>query len=216
LKKEMTKTTDRLKEIAEKIRQDFTARDAARENLLPLCREAIRYCSQSIRALHRRQFDVAQKELKIARDTLHKAGKLTSSYSELSNAGFYRDAQKEFTEASITLALVTGKPLPSPEELSVEPAAYLNGLAEAACELRRFLLDSIRRDDLKKVESIMEIMDDIYNTLIIMDFPDAITGGLRRNTDIVRGVLEKTRGDLTLIMRQKSLEDRLSGFDNNT
>lgn len=212
----MAKATDRLKIISEKIRLDFTARDAAREKLLPLCRDAIRYCSQSIRALHRRQFNMAQKELKIARDILYKAGKVASSYGELSNAGFYRDAQKELTEACITLALVTGKPIPTPEELSVEPAAYLNGLAEAAGELRRFLLDSIRQDDLKKVESIMEIMDDIYNTLIIMDFPDAITGGLRRNTDIVRGVLEKTRGDLTLIMRQKSLEDRLSGFDNNT
>jgi len=149
----MTKVNDRLKIITEKIRQDFSSRDTAREKLLPLCREAIRYCSQSIRAIHRRQFDSAEKELKTASDTLKKAGEFTVSYSELSNAGFYRDAQKEFAEASITLALVTNKAIPSPGELSIEPAAYLNGLAEAACELRRFLLDSIRRDDLKKVES---------------------------------------------------------------
>jgi len=205
----MTKVTDRLKAISDSIRQDFISRDTAREKLLPLCRETIRYCSQSIRALHRRQFDMAEKELDMAIKTLKKAGEFTASYSELNNAGFYRDAQKEFAEASITLALVTNKQIPAPEELSIEPAAYLNGLAEAACELRRFLLDSIRKDDLKKVESVMEIMDDIYNTLVVMDFPDAITGGLRRNTDIVRGVLEKTRGDLTLIMRQKSLEGRL-------
>ncbi len=205
----MTKVTDRLKVISDKIRQDLSLRDTAREKLLPLCRETIRYCSQSIRAIHRRQFDSAEKELKTAKDTLKKAGVFTVSYSEFNNAGFYRDAQKEFAEASITLTLVTGKSLPSPGDLLIEPAAYLNGLAEAACELRRFLLDSIRRNDLEKVESVMETMDDIYNTLIVMDFPDAITCGLRRNTDIVRGVLEKTRGDLTLIMRQKSLEDRL-------
>ncbi len=205
----MTILTDRLKVITEKIRQDFTIRDAAREKLLPLCREAIRCCSQSIRALHRRQFDSAEKELKTASDILNKAFKATGSYNELNNAGYYRDAQKELAEASLTLALVTDKQLPTPEELSIEPSAYLNGLAEAACELRRFLLDSIRRDDLKKVESIMESMDDIYDTLIVMDFPDTITGGLRRNTDIVRGVLEKTRGELTLIMRQKNLEDML-------
>ena len=205
----MTKVTDRLKVISENIRQDFTLKDAAREKLLPLCRQAIRYCSQSIRATHRRQFDLAEKELETAGDTLNKAGRIADNYSELSNVGFYRDAQKEFAEASITLALVTDKQLPSPAELSIVSAAYLNGLAEAACELRRFLLDSIRKDDLTKVESIMETMDDIYNTLIVMDFPDAITVGLCRNTDIVRSVLEKTRGDLTLIMRQKSLEDRL-------
>jgi len=205
----MTKVTDSLKVISQKIRQDFSSRDAAREKLIPLCRETIRYCSQSIRALHRRQFDLARKELDTARGTLEKASEFLGNYSELINAGFYRDAQKELAEASITLALVSDKLLPGPEELSVEPAAYLNGLAEAACELRRFLLDSIRQDDPKKVESLMETMDDIYNTLIVMDFPDAITGGLRRNTDIVRGVLEKTRGDLTLIMRQKSLEDKL-------
>ncbi|MEK7353287.1 MAG: haloacid dehalogenase, partial [Chloroflexota bacterium] len=134
---------------------------------------------------------------------------------EISNTGFLRDAQKEFAEGSLVLSLVTGSPLPDPSELGVDPAAYLNGLAEAASELRRYLLDGIRKGDLSRGEELLADMDDIYNVLVTMDFPDAITGGLRRTTDMLRGVLERTRSDLTLVIRQKELEDRLAKFEEN-
>jgi len=201
--------TDNLEPIADRIRDTLTAKDAAREKVLPRCRDAIRHCSQAIRAVHRQEFDKGRELLKGARNLLSEAEKACSAYSELGYAGFVRDAQKEFAEGSITLALVTGKPLPTPEELGVDVVAYLKGMGEAVGELRRYLLDSMRHGDLSNGEELLAAMDDIYNTLVTMDFPDAITGGLRHTTDMVRGVLERTRSDLTLAMGQKGVVDKL-------
>ncbi|OGO07110.1 MAG: haloacid dehalogenase [Chloroflexi bacterium RBG_13_56_8b] len=195
--------------IADRIRDELTAKDAAREKVLPRCREAIRHCSQAIRAVHRQEFDKAQELLKGARQLLGEAENAGSVYNELGYAGFVRDAQKEFAEGSIILALVTGKPMPAPEELDVDVVAYLKGMGEAVGELRRYLLDSMRRGDLSNGEELLAAMDDIYNTLVTMDFPDAITSGLRHTTDMVRGVLERTRSDLTLAMGQKGVVDKL-------
>ena len=205
----MSGLTDNLEIIADKIRKELGAKDAAREKVLPRCRDAIRHCSQAIRAVHRQEFDKAKELLKGARNLLNEAEKACSTYNELGYAGFVRDAQKEFAEGNLTLALVTGKQPPTPDELGIEPAAYLNGMGEAVGELRRYLLDSMRTGDLSRGEELLSAMDDIYNILVTMDFPDAITGGLRRTTDMVRGVLERTRSDLTLVMRQKELENKL-------
>jgi len=209
----MNRLTDNLDSIAEQIRQNFSAKDAAREKVLPLCREVIRYSSNAIRAVHRQEFEQAGELLGSCRNLLNEAAQAVGEYNELSQAGFFRDAQKEFAEASFTLALVTGNQTPTPEELGIDFAAYLNGLGEAVGELRRYLLDSIRRDDLSRVEELLSAMDDIYNILITMDFPDAITGGLRRTTDVVRGILERTRSDLTLVIRQNKLEAKLRLFE---
>jgi translin len=211
----MSGITDNLESIADQIRQGFSAIDSARERALPLCREVIRHSSQAIRALHRQEFDQARGLLDSTRNMLNEAKQTVAPYSELINTSFMRDAQKEFAEGSITLALVTGNPPPRPDELGVEAAAYLNGLGEAVGELRRYLLDSMRRGDLSHGEAILSAMDDIYSILVTMDFPDAITGGLRHTTDAVRGILEKTRSDLTLAMRQKDLEERLEKLEGN-
>jgi translin len=208
----MSGLTDNLEDIANKIRADLETRDTAREKVLPLCREAIRHCANAIRAVHRQQFDQAEKLLKSARERLTEAEKSTAGYGELDYAGFVRDARKEFVEGKVTLALVTGRPLPAPDELGVDAAAYLNGLGEAVGELRRYILDSLRRGSLSRGEELLSAMDDIYNALVSMDFPDAITGGLRRTTDMVRGVLERTRSDLTLVIGQQKLADRLVDF----
>jgi len=207
--------TDNLEPIADQIRLSFSAKDAAREKVLPLCREVIRHCSQAIRAIHRQEFDQAKELLGAARNLLDEVFQAMAGCSELGYAGFVRDAQKEFAEGSITLALVAGKQLPSPDELSIDAAAYLNGLGEAVGELRRYLLDSMRKGDLSRGEELLAAMDDIYGVLVTMDFPDAITGGLRRTTDMVRGVLERTRSDLTVVIRQKDLENRLEKFEGN-
>ncbi|HUT96947.1 MAG TPA: haloacid dehalogenase [Dehalococcoidales bacterium] len=204
--------TDNLEPIADRIREELMAKDAAREKVLPRCREAIRHCSQAIRAVHRQEFERAEELLKGARNLLSEAENAYSAYNELGYAGFFRDAQKEFAEGSITLALVTGKPLPTPEELGVDIVAYLKGMGEAVGELRRYLLDSMRHGDLSNGEELLAAMDDIYNILVTMDFPDAITGGLRHTTDMVRGVLERTRSDLTLAMGQRGVVDKLDGL----
>jgi len=209
----MKRLTDNLDAIADRIRAVFTAQDAARERILPLCREVIRYSSTAIRALHRQEMDEAQKLLNEARNLLTEADKAISDGGELIRTGFMIDAQKEYAEGCITLALVNGKQPPPPEDLGVDPAAYLHGLAEAVGELRRYMLDSLRKGELSRGEELLSAMDDIYNILVTMDFPDAITHGLRRNTDMVRGVLERTRSDLTLTIRQKELEDRLKEYE---
>ena len=211
----MSDLTEKLDSIAEQIRLELSTKDAAREQVLPLCREVIRYSSQAIRAIHRQEFKQTAELLKSARDLLNQAEQALASAPEISNTGFLKDAQKEFAEGSILLSLVNSSPLPDPAELGVDPAAYLNGLAEAASELRRYLLDGIRKGDLSRGEELLAAMDDIYNVLVTMDFPDAITGGLRRTTDMLRGVLERTRSDLTLVIRQQELEKRLGKFEEN-
>jgi len=216
LRCKIDRLTDNLESIAERIRLSLSAEDAAREKVLPLCRETIRHCSQAIRAVHRQEFEQAKELLKSARKLLDEAKKTITACSKLGNTGFFRDAQKELAEGSITLALVTGKQPPDPGELGIDPAAYLNGLGEAVGELRRYLLDSMRKGDLSRGGELLSAMDDIYNILVTMDFPDAITAGLRRTTDMVRGVLERTRSDLTLVIRQKELEDRLREFERKT
>ncbi|GAG32230.1 unnamed protein product, partial [marine sediment metagenome] len=127
-------------------------------------------------------------------------------------AGFVHNAQKEFAEGCLTLALVSGRPLPSPADLDVDDPAYLNGLGEAMGELRRYLLDSLRHGDIGRCESTLVAMDDIYAVLVTMDYPEAITAGLRRTTDAMRGLLERTRGDLTIALVQRNLEERLEEF----
>jgi len=208
----VSRLTDNLDSIADRIRENFTAKDAAREKVLPLCREVIRHSGNAIRAVHRQELDKAEELLKSARDLLGEASQAITAGNELGGAGFFRDAQKEFAEGNITLALVTGKQLPDPDELGVAPAAYLHGLGEAVGELRRYLLDSMRKGDLSHGEELLSAMDDIYNILVTMDFPDAITGGLRRTTDMVRGILERTRSDLTLAMSQKELEKKFENY----
>ncbi len=209
----MSEITENLESIAEKLRLSLAAKDAAREKALPVCREVIRYSGNSIRTIHRHEFEKADEMLRTARKLLDEAEQVINSAVELNNTNFFRDAQKEYAEGRITLALVTGKQPPAPDELNVDSAAYLNGLGEAVGELRRYLLDSIRKGDLSQGEQLLTAMDDIYSVLVTMDFPDAITGGLRRTTDMVRGVLERTRSDLTLVIRQKDLENRLDRLD---
>ena len=208
----MKKSTDNLDSIAEQVRTVFSAKDAAREKVLPLSREAIRHCSGAIRAIHRQEFDRAEELLQSARCLLDKLIQAVADWGELRYAGFTRDAQKEYAEGCTTLAIVRGQPLPDPVELKVDFAAYLNGMGEAVGEIRRYLLDSMRRGDLSRGEELLSAMDDIYSVLVTMDFPDAITGGLRRTTDAVRGIMERTRGDLTLASHQKALENKLKDF----
>ena len=200
---------DNLDSIIDGIRKDLSEKDDAREKLLPLCRDSIRFSSNAIRAIHRQEFTEAEGFIKQAGDLVAEAQKAVRGINELNSTGIIRDAQKELAEATLVLAIVNGKPLPQPRSITVESAAYLNGLAEAASEIRRYLLDNMRKGDLSRGEELLSVMDDIYSLLVTIDYPDAITGGLRRSTDMLRGVLERTRSDLTLTIRQKELEDKL-------
>ena len=203
---------DNLQSIVDTICEEFEARSAVRDETLRRSRQVIRYCANSIRASHRDDFEEAQHLLATARGTVAEMLTDIAAYPELYHTGYTRDALKELSEAHITYALVTDDDLPTPQELNVTSSAYLNGLAEAVGELRRYLLDRLRRGDVAVGERLLVAMDDIYSVLITVDFPDAITGGLRRNTDMVRGVLERTRGDLTTAVRQEEMKRALRAF----
>lgn len=198
--------------VAGRIRDGFSARNAVRDRVLGQSREIIRHCSLTIRAVHRAEFAAALSSLDAAAALLEIVEADAGPYPELYQAGYVQDALKEFAEANCVLALVRGDPLPEPEQLRVTHAAYLNGLADTVGELRRFVLDALRRGDPSRCESVLQQMDEIYAVLVTMDYPDAITGNLRRATDITRGIVEKTRGDLTYALRQRDLELALREF----
>ena len=210
-----------LEAVSEQIRASFTEKNAARDRALARSRELIRLCAESIRATHRREWDAADEKLVAIRtgaDTLREA---VAGYPDLYHTGYTQDALKEVVEAFATAAIIRDQPLPTPEELAVDGDTWLNGMAEAATELRRFILDILRREDGDDARSVAEAerllgwMDAIYDQLVTFDFPDAITGDLRRRTDVVRGVLERTRGDLTMAIRQDQMREALLGFERN-
>jgi translin len=204
----LTKHLD-LEPIETWARSELDRKNTAREQALRWSRELVRACANSIRAIHRREFDGAQGLLAEAHELNGRIGALLGGMGDIYWAGYVQDAQKELVEACCTLALVQGAALPAPAELGVAPAAFLNGLAEAVGELRRYVLDMLRRGEVDGCELLLGKMDDIYSLLVTLDYPDALTGGLRRSTDNTRGILEKTRGDLTLALRQEALVQAL-------
>lgn len=203
----------RLNAIAEDVRGHLDDKHAARERALAVCRPALRHSANAIRAVHRGDFAAAEDLLAQARSLLEQASEALADHPDIFYAGFVHNAQKEFAEGCLTLALVSGRPLPSPADLDVAHPAYLNGLGEAMGELRRYLLDTLRGGDIGRCESTLAAMDDIYAVLVTMDYPEAITAGLRRTTDAMRGLLERTRGDLTIALVQRNLERRLEKFE---
>jgi translin len=202
-----------LAEVAELAQKRFTETHAMREQALRLSREMVRNSANSIRASHRGEFDQARELLDRVTAAAREMETLRESQPAVYYAGYVEDAQKEYVEAISMLAIAQGAVPPGPNQLGVGPAPYLNGLADVAGELRRYILDSLRREDFTRCEDLLGVMDEIYAVLVSMDFPDAVTRGLRRGADMVRGVLERTRGDLTLALRQHRLEERMSGFE---
>jgi translin len=186
-------------------RTELDHKNAAREQALRQSRELIRACATSIRAVHRRDFAAAEDLLSQAHALNAQICALLAGMGDVFWTGYVQDAQKELVEAACTLALVRGSALPDPGALGISPAPFLNGLAEAVGEMRRYLLDMLRRGEVDGCERLLGGMDDIYALLVTLDYPDALTGGLRRTTDNTRGILEKTRGDLTLALRQEAL-----------
>ncbi|MEA2574537.1 MAG: translin [Chloroflexia bacterium] len=210
---------NRIQAVGEQVIRALETKYQARERALASSRATIRNCAHSIRASHRGELDNA-------RSLIGEAGGLVAStrddlmreHPDIYWTGYVQDAQKEYSEANIVYAVIAGEDIPTPEQLGVEPAAYLNGLGEAAGEMRRFVLDRIRHGEAERCEQVLNTMEDIYSLLVTVDFPDAITNGLRRTTDMVRGVLERTRGDVTFALQQRQLTEALAraGIENAT
>ena len=197
--------------LAEGLRAELAAAHAAREEGLAACRRVIHESGLSIRAVHRGQAESAASHRAAAGEALRRAQVALQPHPAVAFAGFVHDAEKEYAEAALTAALVAGEAVPSHVEVGVAGPAWLNGLAEAASELRRNLLDRLRAGELAQAERLLASMDEVYDMLVTIDFPDALTGGLRRTTDALRAVLERTRSDLTLTVVQARLHEALEG-----
>jgi translin len=195
--------------VSKVVRERFDARVAARERALPAARRSIRASANAIRAIHRGEFDTAHKLMDDSRAALDEGRDALADHPQVLYAGFVEDAEKEYAEARLTELLVLGENIPGPDELGVGIGPYLNGMAESIGEGRRAILDLLRRGEVSEGERILATMDDLYGLLVTMDYPDAVTGNLRRSTDIARSLVEKTRGDLTIAIVQDQLRSSL-------
>jgi len=200
----------KLEDIADRIRQNFDIRTAKRDEALKLARQLTRACSLSIRAVHRDDKEAMETNLAEAQSLADNLRNELKGYPDLFYAGYTQDSLKEFVEANVTCALIQNQALQTPEQLGVEDATYLNGLAEVIGELRRRTLDILRSGYSQESERLLGHMDEIYSVLVTIDYPDAITNGLRRQTDLVRGIIEKTRGDVTFSFRSHQLTKAIS------
>lgn len=198
--------------LADQIRESFERKNKIRDEALSQSRNLIRHAARTIRAIHRDDTD-------LAREHLNEAGQLASNLRQglaedpdLYFSGYAQDALKEYCEAHLTLAIITNQPWPSPDDLQVEYATYLNGMSEVVGELRRRIMDIMREGHSQEVQRLLDVMDDIYAQLVTMDFPDALTYGLRRRTDIARSIIERTQADVTVSFRQQQLEQRINAL----
>jgi translin len=199
----------KLEAIVASIRKGFDARTLARDEALSQARQLTRACALAIRAVHRDELESMQSLLAEAGRIADQLRRDLAEHPDLLFAGYTQDALKEFVEANITCALIRDEPLPAPQDLGVPDPCYLNGLAEVIGELRRRILDILRHGYSTEAERLLSAMDEIYSVLVTMDYPDAITNGLRRQTDVARGIIEKTRGDITFSLRGEHLEQAI-------
>lgn len=202
----------RLVNLGTQSKKALAIKHSLREQALQLSRTITQGSSATIRSVHRHELDQAAMLLEKVANAVKESQRLLKKHPDLYFTGYVQDAHKEYAEAAATIAFVTGSALPSPRQLRIALPAYLNGLAEAASELRRTILDALRLDDPKPCDSLLEMMDAVYTVLMQLDFPEALTNGLRRSSDALRGVLERTRGDLTVALRQRNLERQLAAI----
>jgi translin len=207
------KSGQSLSGIVEEIRTQLTAVNALRDATLNRSRALIRACAESIRAIHRHEWEEATVMLAAARAAANEMVDALADQPMLYHAGYTQDALKELVEAHLLFAVVRGGDMPEPSQLRVTGPTYLKGMSEAATEMRRFVLDLMRQGEITEAEPYLAFMDDVYSLLISVDFPDSITDGLRRNTDVLRSVLERTRGDLTISFRQEQMRVALRSLE---
>jgi translin len=198
-----------LDDLTRSLHERFDAKTAARERALPAARRSIRASANAIRAIHRGELDRARALIGESRAAIDDGADAVVHHPDVRFAGYLQDAQKEYAEANVTFALVSGGAIPTPDELGVEDAPFLNGMAEAIGEGRRHILDLLRTGDVERGETILRELEDMYSVLVTMDYPDAITLNLRRSTDVARSLIEKTRGDLSIAFVQRDLHDAL-------
>ncbi len=198
-----------LVQFNEEVHTYFDGINAARDQALVQARQLTRLAAHTIRAIHRSEADVAAETLREAAGIAAAMQAALQNYPQILYAGYTQDSLKEFAEANLTCAIIENRDLPTPQDLGIDYATYLNGLAEVVGELRRRCLDILRQGYSDEAERLLTWMDEIYNLLVTVDYPDALTNGLRRQTDLARGIIERTRGDLTTSLREDRLQEAL-------
>ena len=201
-----------LESLSDRIRESFERQNEIRDEALAQSRNLIRYAARAIRAIHRDDTTLAQENLAQADELAAALRTGLANEPDLYFTGYAQDALKEFCEAHLTVATILDQDWPSPEDLQVEFATYLNGMSEVVGELRRRIMDLMRAGHSPEVERLLEVMEDIYALLVTMDYPDALTYGLRRRTDIARSIIERTQADITISYRQQQLEQRITNL----
>jgi len=199
--------------LTDKAHQDFETRHQVREDALKQTRKLTRFAAHAIRAIHRNELDTAEKNMQEAQKIVDSLNASLKDFPEFYFAGYTLDSLKEYIEARLTINMIENKPLPMPEELHIEYSTYLRGMAETIGELRRRCLDILRQGYSDEAERLLEVMDEIYAMLVTIDYPDSITYGLRRQTDLVRGIIERTRADLTTSLRELHMQQALKDFE---
>ncbi len=196
--------------IESEVRTELDAKFDARELALQNCRRIIQGASKAIRALHRDEGDEARRLISGIRALIAEAEPGLEAHRDIYHAGFFYDAVKEYAEAELTAALLEGSPLPLPSELGLDAVPYLKGLGEAVGEQRRRLLDQLRVDDLDAAAATFAAMEQVMELLTTLDYPDGMTAGLRRTTDVARSLIERSRADLTMTVVQERMRRHLA------
>ena len=201
-----------LDDIVKRVYAHVAAIDEAREEAFRLSREVVRAASTTIKHMHRGELDEARARLAETGELVGQMLTAVAGYPQLRYGGFVVDAEKEYAEAALVVAAITGERAPGPDDLGIDDVAWLNGLAEVVGELRRHVLDLIRSGRAQSAEGYLALMEDIYLYAVSFDYPNAVTAGLRSRTDAARGLLERARGELTMSLKQDELTRRIASL----
>jgi translin len=204
-----------MKDICDDIRARFDKMDAARESALAASRKITRNSGDSIKAIHREEWEPAESLIQETRGIVIFLHDSLTEFPSIYYSGYVEDSQAEFAEVSILYSVLRGLPLPTPNGLAIENTAYLKGVGDATGELRRHILDLIRKGRPEEGEKYLDIMDEYYTEMMSFDYPDAIMHGLRKKTDVARSLIERTRGDLTNALEIKGLHESMARFEKN-
>jgi translin len=194
----------------------FDSKDHAREDAYRLSREVIRLSSSSIRSVHRKDLEAAERIMGEAALGLERIREVLKDHQDVRYAGFVDGAEQEYAEACSVFSITTKHKILGPDEVGVELVNYLAGLGDTCGELRRHILDLIRSGHAREGEYFLEVIEEIYYLLMLFDYPDAITRGLRRKSDLARSMLERTRGDLTNALELRKVTESLSNCQSQT
>ena len=198
---------DILEKNFKKIRFELDKANGIREKILNLSRESIRKSSIAIKHLHRGEYDLADKLITENHSLIHEINNLGSEMKPI-RFGMLLTSNQEYVESIFLQAFLRKKPYPNFEDLKVPHLSYLHGLTDFVGELRRVILDTLRQDkDIEIAIEALDLMDDLYSLLLSIDYPDSLTFNLRKKTDFVRNITEKTRGDVTLAINRLQLID---------